>query len=87
MIVDVLGVGLVLVTGGIVFRRFAVRTPMWARVLKMVLGLIATGMVSARFGHVGVLLLVAALVIPVIVVHGWLLPRRGINGWTGEPRN
>ena len=22
----------------------------------------------------------------VLVVHGWWLPRNGINGWTGEPQ-
>jgi len=21
-----------------------------------------------------------------LIVHGWWLPRNGINGWTGEPK-
>jgi hypothetical protein len=24
--------------------------------------------------------------VAVLIVHGWWLPRRGINGWTGEPK-
>jgi hypothetical protein len=22
----------------------------------------------------------------ILVVHGWMLPRKGVNGWTAEPR-
>lgn len=87
MMLDVLGVGLLLVTGGILFHRFDLQTPVWMRVLKAVLALIATALVSERFGHAGVLLLATVLMIPVVVVHGWWLPRKGINGWTGQPRD
>ena len=42
--------------------------------------------VSARFGRFWfwVMLLVPALV--VLFVHAWVLPSKGINGWTGEPK-
>jgi hypothetical protein len=23
----------------------------------------------------------------ILVVHGWLLPKKGVNGWTMEPRD
>ena len=29
----------------------------------------------------------ALSLIPVIYVHAVLLPRKGINGWTGEPKS
>ncbi len=31
--------------------------------------------------------LLALFFIPVIYIHGFYLPRKGINGWTGEPKS
>jgi hypothetical protein len=32
--------------------------------------------------------LLAFLVLPIIYIHGYILPRKyGINGWTGEPKS
>ena len=42
--------------------------------------------ISTTFGRVWAMGLLAAMVIPVLVIHAWWLPRQGINGWTGEPR-
>jgi hypothetical protein len=33
------------------------------------------------------LALLVAIVVGVLVVHGWWLPRKGVNGWTAEPRD
>jgi hypothetical protein len=31
--------------------------------------------------------LLGLIVLGVLVVHGWWLPRKGVNGWTAEPRD
>jgi hypothetical protein len=31
--------------------------------------------------------LLAASSVGVLVIHGWWLPRNGVNGWTAEPRD
>jgi hypothetical protein len=30
--------------------------------------------------------LVVSAVIPAVVIHLWWLPKHGVNGWTGEPK-
>jgi hypothetical protein len=39
---------------------------------------------SCRAWAMGVL---ASAVIPFVVIHMWWLPKHGINGWTGEPKD
>ena|SRR5689334_1754980 len=72
--------------GNIVFGHFEERTPKWRRVTKvfLVLGLVAA--VSARFGPAWGLFPVVLMLVLFMVVHLWWLPRHGINGWTGEPK-
>jgi hypothetical protein len=31
--------------------------------------------------------MLGAIALGVLVVHGWWLPRHGVNGWTAEPRD
>jgi predicted MFS family arabinose efflux permease len=45
-----------------------------------------TGILSHYFGHAGVMVGLAIAALPVIYIHGIWLPRHGVNGWTGEPR-
>jgi hypothetical protein len=72
--------------GNILFGHFEERTPKWRRVLKVVLltGLIAG--LSAFVGRVWAFGLLTVLLVLVLYVHAVLLPKRGINGWTGEPK-
>jgi hypothetical protein len=42
--------------------------------------------VAARFGRPWSFLLIGAMVAIPLVVHGWWLPSKGVNGWTGEPK-
>jgi hypothetical protein len=30
--------------------------------------------------------MLVAAALPVLYIHLWLLPSKGINGWTGEPK-
>lgn len=47
---------------------------------------IICGAPSAVFGRSWGWMLIGALGIALIVVHGWWLPRHGVKGWTAEPR-
>ena len=43
-------------------------------------------LVSATAGRFWFFVLLAVLAAIVLLIHAWWLPRKGINGWTGEPR-
>ena len=45
-----------------------------------------TRAVTVQFGRPWSLLFIAIPVVVALIVHGWWLPRKGINGLTGEPR-
>jgi hypothetical protein len=76
----------VLVFGNIKFRHFDPFQPLWRRLLKSFVALAITVAVSRYFGKIGVVLWFLVVALPVIYVHGFWLPRHGVNGWTGEPR-
>jgi hypothetical protein len=73
--------------GNIFFGHFEECTPKWKRALKMVLFTAVVIALSAflgrgwAFGFLGLTLLFA------LYVHAVWLPSKGINGWTGEPRD
>src|SRR3954471_6427454 len=72
--------------GNICFGRFSEHQSRLARVAKLVVTLaIVLGLsASAHRGWAyGVL---SAAVIPFLYVHGYWLPKHGVNGWTAEPR-
>jgi hypothetical protein len=73
--------------GNILFGHFEERTPKWRRVLKFFLmtGLIA--LISSTAGRAWSIALVGALFSVVLIIHGWWLPKKGINGFTGEPKD
>jgi hypothetical protein len=75
-----------LALGNIVFWRFDPQQPWWRRLLKAVVVLAVTAVVSRYFGWTGVLVWFAILLLPLIYVHAIWLPRHGVNGWTAEPR-
>ena len=73
--------------GNILFGHFNERTPKWKRVTKLVLVLAFVGVISGAAGLVWRLAPIALLLVVAAVVHLWWLPRHGINGFTGEPRD
>jgi hypothetical protein len=75
-----------LALGNILFGRFEEHKPAWRRVLKAILGVAILVGVAAGLGRVWVLGLIALIAAGAVVVHGWWLPRHGVNGWTAEPR-
>jgi uncharacterized membrane protein YfcA len=70
----------------IVFGHFEERTPRWRRIAKLGLVMALGAAVSARFGRFWFWAMLVLMALPVVYIHVWWLPRKGINGWTGEPK-
>jgi hypothetical protein len=67
---------------------FEERTPKIRRVGKYVLTLIIICVLSVYFGRYVAMAVLGAFLLPILYVHGYYLPKkRGINGWTGEPKS
>jgi len=86
MVLDITIVAVVLAIGNVAFRHFEPQKPLWRRLLKILVALALTAVISYYFGRTGVVIAVAIAMLPVIYIHGIWLPRHGVNGWTGEPR-
>lgn len=76
-----------LMFGHLFFGRFVEYQSRWRRVLKSVLGVVIIVGTTAWAGRAWMYVVVGAMVLAVLIVHGWWLPRRGVNGWTAEPRD
>ncbi len=73
--------------GAIYFGHFEEHTPKWRRVLKLLILGGGSVLISATAGRELFFVLIGAMLIAVVVIHGWWLPqKKGINGLTGEPR-
>jgi hypothetical protein len=83
---DIAVVTSIFAAGNILFGHFEEHKPKARRLLKvgLVVGITAAlssvGLRWAAYALLGCLGLAAAY------VHLWWLPRHGVNGWTGEPR-
>ena len=84
--IDVAVMASLFAVGNILFGHFEERTPKWRRVLKffLVTGMIA--LISSTAGRGWSIGLVSALLVVVLIIHAWWLPKQGINGFTGEPK-
>jgi hypothetical protein len=83
---DIAVVTLFFLLGHIYFGHFEERSPKWRKVAKYIVTMAIVLTISVYAGRVYAFGLLALGLIPVIYIHGVLLPRRGINGWTGEPK-
>ncbi len=86
MLLEVIVVAVLLAAGNAAFRHFEPAMPWWRRVLKASAVLAATAAVSHFFGRRGVIVAAGIAALPVVYIHAIWLPRHGVNGWTGEPR-
>ena len=75
-----------LLIGHLCFGRFEEHKPRWRRVTKVVLGVTLIVGTSVFAGRSWTFVLLGVVLIAVVVVHAWWLPRNGVNGWTAEPR-
>jgi len=72
--------------GNIYFGHFEERSPKWKKLVKYLVTLAIIISLSVFFGRTIALVVLAATLIPLVYVHGIVLPKKGINGWTGEPK-
>lgn len=85
---EVAVVSIIYAAGNILFGHFEERTPKARRIGKYLLTLLITCLLSVVLSRAVAMLVLAAFLIPVLYVHGYYLPRKkGINGWTGEPKS
>jgi uncharacterized membrane protein YphA (DoxX/SURF4 family) len=84
--IDVAVVAGMFAIGNILFGHFEEHTPKWRRILKLfiITGLVA--LISSTAGRVWSLALLGVMLVAVVVIHGYWLPKHGINPWTGEPK-
>lgn len=73
--------------GHIFLGHFEERSPKWRKILKYLVTVAIMISISIFFGRTTALLILGLALIPVFYIHGILLPKKGINGWTGEPKS
>ena len=84
---DVALTSAVFMVGQLCLGRFVEHQSRFRRLLKSGIGIALIVAISVWAGRLWLYLLLGVVLVGVGVVHGWWLPRRGINGWTAEPRD
>ena len=77
----------VLMLGHLYFGRFEEHRPRWRRLLKSVLLVASVVAITAWAGRAWMFAFLCLGGLAVLAIHGWWLPRQGVNGWTAEPRD
>src|SRR5205809_5899720 len=81
-------VSIIYAIGNMVMGHFEERTPKIRRVSKYLLTLLIVCGISVLFGRSVAMITLAVFLLPILYIHGYYLPRKkGINGWTGEPKS
>ena len=84
---DVAVVMSIFAVGSVLFGHFEQHKPRARRVLKVVIVLGVTLLVAETMGRAAAYGLLAIPLAGAAYVHLVWLPKHGINGWTGEPRD
>lgn len=81
-------VSIIYALGNILMGHFEERTPKIRRVGKYLLTLMLVCSISVYFGRINSMIFLSLFIVPLLYVHGYYLPKKkGINGWTGEPKS
>jgi hypothetical protein len=81
-------VSIIYALGNMLMGHFEEQTPKIRRVGKYLLTLVLICGISVLFGRIYSMSLLAVFILPLLYVHGYYLPKKkGINGWTGEPKS
>ena len=81
-------VSMIYALGNILMGHFEERTPKIRRVGKYLLTLLIVCGISIFLGRTASMTFLAIFILPLLYVHAYYLPRKkGINGWTGEPKS
>jgi hypothetical protein len=73
--------------GNIFLGHFEERSPKWRKLAKYIVTIAIIVSISIFFGRTIALIVLGSTLIPLLYIHGVLLPGKGINGWTGEPKS
>jgi hypothetical protein len=84
---DVAVVMTIFAFGNILFGHFEQHRPAWKRLLKVVIVVGITVAVANVFGRIYAYALLSLPLVGALYVHLVWLPKHGINGLTGEPRD
>ncbi len=79
-------IALLFAVGNIFFGHFEEKTPRWRKLLKLILFIGISLLISYYAGRIWFHIFLGVMSIPVLIIHAWWLPKKGINGWTGEPK-
>ena len=81
-------VSIIYAIGNMLFGHFEEQNPKVRKVGKYVLTLIIIRVLSLYFGRTVAMTVLGSFLLPILYVHGYYLPnKKGINGWTGEPKS
>lgn len=73
--------------GHIFLGHFEERGPKLKKLVKYIITMIVILSLSIFFGRAIAFIVLAVSIIPVLYIHMVYLPKKGINGWTGEPKS
>lgn len=79
-------ISMIFAVGGILFGHFEEQTLRWRRLLKFILFLGIFLLISYYAGRTWFHIALGIITLFPLVIHIWWLPKNGINGWTGEPK-
>jgi len=85
--VEVAVVSSIIALGHIFLGHFEERSSKWRKLSKYLATLSIIVGLSYFFGRTFAFSFLAISFIPVVYIHAVLLPKKGINGWTGEPKS
>ena len=77
----------IFVVGTILFGHFEAGISKWKRIAKYFLSVGVTILVSKAFGLIWFFVFLGVMLLFPLIIHAWWLPKQGINGWTGEPKD
>jgi hypothetical protein len=81
-------VSIIFAIGNMTMGHFEEQTPKIRRVGKYLLFLLMICGISVAFGRLVSMIVLSAFFLPVLYIHIYYLPmKKGINGWTGEPKS
>jgi hypothetical protein len=83
---DISIVSFVLILGHSSLGHFEERSPRWRKIIKTIITFTLMISLNLLFGRTIAFVVLGLWLLPVLYIHGILLPRKGINGWTGEPK-
>ncbi|WP_338768209.1 hypothetical protein WAF17_07340 [Bernardetia sp. ABR2-2B] len=83
---DISIVSTTIALGHILLGHFEERTSRWKKLTKYIFILVVVISLSYFFGQKIALISYSLLYIPVLYIHLIDLPKKGINGWTGKPK-